>query len=84
MPLDFARSAALFMGTEDELARALRMPVADLRAARTTPHTVRRELLERMGNVLIERGTGMKRVGEMLLEDHGDGSAEGTSGTAEP
>ncbi len=71
MPLDFARAAALFMGTEEELARALRVPVADLRAARTTPHSVPSDLLARMGHVLQERGAGMKRVGEMLLEDYG-------------
>ncbi len=74
MPLDFARAAALFMGTEEELARALGLPVADLRAARTTPARVRDELLARMGRVLVERGAGMKRVGEMLLEDHGERS----------
>ena len=71
MPLDFARAAALFMGTEEELARALNIPVADLRSARTTPATAPRELLVRIGKVLVERGGGMKRVGEMLLEDHG-------------
>jgi hypothetical protein len=71
MPLDFARAAALFMGTEEELARALRLAVGDLRAARTTPQTVRPELLARMGRVLQERGAGMKRVGEMLVEDYG-------------
>jgi hypothetical protein len=26
-------------------------------------------LLERLGRVLIERGSGMKRVGEMLVEN---------------
>jgi hypothetical protein len=69
MPLDFARAAALFMGSEEELARALSISVADLRAARTTPANVRPELLARIGAVLKERGSGMKRVGEMLLED---------------
>jgi hypothetical protein len=72
MPLEFARAAALFMGTEEELARALDVPVADLRSARTTPAHAPRELLARMGKVLVERGGGMKRVGEMLLEDYGE------------
>ena len=71
MALDFARAAALFMGTEQELARALGISVADLRSSRTQPATVPPELLARMGRVLIERGAGMKRVGEMLLEDYG-------------
>jgi hypothetical protein len=71
MPLDFARAAALFMGSEEELARALGIGVADLRAARTTPRLVSDELLARMGRVLVERAAGMNRVGEMLLEDFG-------------
>lgn len=71
MALDFARAAGLFMGTEEELARALSISVADLRASRTTPARVPGALLARMGRVLVERGAGMKRVGEMLLEDHG-------------
>jgi hypothetical protein len=72
MPLDFASAAQLFMGTEAELARALGVEVADLRAMRTTPQQISPELLRRMGTVLSERGRGMVRVGEMLLED-GDG-----------
>ncbi|CAN5629765.1 hypothetical protein BH23GEM9_BH23GEM9_05370 [soil metagenome] len=69
MPLDFASAAQLFMGTEDELARALGLAVADLRALRTTPQQATPELLARMGGVLVERGRGMARVGEMLQED---------------
>lgn len=71
MALDFARAATLFMGTEDELARALGVAIADVRAMRTSPHHVQSEMLVRMGRVLQERGAGMKRVGEMLVEDHG-------------
>jgi hypothetical protein len=71
MALDFARAADLFMGSEQELARALELPIADLRAARTAPQRVSRELMAKMGRVLQERGAGMKRVGEMLLEDYG-------------
>jgi hypothetical protein len=69
VPLDFARAAQLFMGSEDELARALSISVADLRALRTQPQRVSPEILARLGTILVERGTGMARVGEMLLED---------------
>lgn len=69
MPLDFASAARLFMGTEEELARALGIGVADLRAARTHPDRASSALLARFGDVLIERGRGMARVGEMLKED---------------
>jgi hypothetical protein len=69
MPLDFASAAQLFMGTEEELARALGVAVADLRAMRTTPAQASPEHLRRLGQVLSERGRGMVRVGEMLLED---------------
>lgn len=70
MPLDFTRAAELFAGTEQELAQALNIDVADLRQYRTNPQRAPKELLRRMGTVLVERGTGMKRVGEMLLEDN--------------
>jgi hypothetical protein len=56
------------MGTEQELARALGISVADLRAARTTPRHVPPELMRKLGEVLVERGAGMRRVGEMLLD----------------
>jgi hypothetical protein len=69
MPLDFARAAQLFMGTETELAAGLGIPVADLRASRTNPDHVPAELLARLGRVLVERGQGMARVGQMLQED---------------
>lgn len=70
MALDFARAAALFMGTEQELAKALGISVADVRSARTNPGHVPTEVLAKLGEVLVERGAGMKRVGEMLLEDN--------------
>lgn len=69
MALDFTRATDLFMGTEDELAKALGLTVADVRAARAAPKTVSPELLARLGRVLQERGAGMRRVGEMLAED---------------
>lgn len=70
MPLDFGRAVQLFMGTEEELARALGVSVADLRAARTNPDRAPRALVRKMGEVLVERGKGMARVGEMLQEDN--------------
>jgi hypothetical protein len=70
MPLDFARAAQLFMGTEEELARGLDITVADLRALRTTPGRTPRPLIAKMGVLLEERGRGMVRVGEMLQEDN--------------
>lgn len=69
MPLDFARGCELFVGSEQELAMALNVAVGDLRQYRTNPQRAPRELLLRLGRVLVERGTGMKRVGEMLIED---------------
>lgn len=75
MPLDFARAAQLFTGTEQELAQALGIPVADLRSVRANPSRAGADLLARMGRVLVERGKGMARVGEMLLEDYGNGGA---------
>lgn len=69
MPLDFARAAQLFMGTETELATALGISVADLRSARTNPSRVPPALLVRFGRLLEERGRGMTRVGQMLQDD---------------
>lgn len=68
MPLDFKRASDLFMGTEDELALALGIPVGDLRAARQTPERVPDDLLRRLGHALEDRGKAMKRVGELLQE----------------
>ena len=68
MPLDFARATQLFMGTEEELALALRIPIADLRAFRVQLRSIPPELVQRLGSVLVERGRGMMRVGEMLAE----------------
>jgi hypothetical protein len=71
MPLDFTRATDLFMGSEEELAKALAVSVADLRAARAAPARASRSMMARLGQVLRERGAGMKRVGEMLGEDYG-------------
>jgi len=70
MALDFARSTDLFCGSEKELAMALNIDVGDLRQYRTNPQRAPKALMERMGRVLVERGSGMKRVGEMLIEDN--------------
>jgi hypothetical protein len=69
MALDFARAADLFMGTEKELALALGLSVADVRELRTDPRRVSADVLQRLGKVLVERGNGMKRVGELLQEN---------------
>lgn len=61
------------MGTDSELAQALGLSVADLRALRANPGRATDEQLARLGRVLVERGKGMARVGEMLIEDHGGG-----------
>lgn len=71
MPLDFTRATDLFLGTEQALSLALGLSVADLRALRQTPEQAEPELLQRLGEVLEERGRGMQRVGEMLREDAG-------------
>lgn len=73
MPLDFARAADLFTGTEQELAMALDLAVADVRQYRANPQRVPGELMVRLGRVLVERGTGMRRVGELLQQEHGGG-----------
>jgi plasmid maintenance system antidote protein VapI len=70
MPLDFAKAMQLFMGTEEELARALGLTTGDVRSLRSNPQRATDEQLVRLGRVLKERGAGMTRVGEMLLEDH--------------
>ena len=69
MALDFTSAAKLFMGSEEELAAALGLSVGDLRAARATPNYVAPEVMKKMAAVLIERGKGMARVGEMLLDN---------------
>lgn len=69
MPLDFARAADLFCGTEKELAMALDIELGDLRNLRNDPRRASPAFLARMGKVLIERGNGMTRVGEMLMEE---------------
>lgn len=71
MPLDFRTASALFVSTEDELALALGVPVADVRSYRQKPDSAPPDLLEKLASVLVERGRGMMRVGEMLSEAGG-------------
>ncbi len=69
MALDFKRASDLFLGSEKELALALAVPVGDLRDFRQNPDRVPEELLRQLGRVLVERGNGMRRVGELLQEE---------------
>lgn len=69
MTLDFRRAAALFMASEQELATALGIPVGDVRAYRHDPARTPPVVLEKLARVLLERGRGMQRVGELLLQD---------------
>lgn len=70
--LDFRRAADLFVGSEQELARALGVDLEEVQRHRKRPDRAPDELLARLGRVLIERGRGMMRVGEMLTEQAGD------------
>jgi hypothetical protein len=72
MALDFAKAGTLFLGTEQELAQALGIGIGDRRQYRANPQHAPKPLLAKLGQVLSERGAGMKRVGEMLLEDYGE------------
>ncbi len=69
MAIDFKRASDLFLGSEKELALALAIPVADLRDYRQNPDRAPEELLRQLGRVLVERGNGMRRVGELLEEE---------------
>ena len=68
MPLDFRSATELFVSTEEELAMALGLPVADVRSYRQKPASAPPEVVAKLGRVLVERGRGMARVGEMLQE----------------
>lgn len=81
MALDFRRAADLFTATEEELATALRIDVAGLRQHRRNPAAVPEALLLRLAEVLMERGRGMARVGEMLREDAAGSNGSGPDRT---
>ena len=69
MAIDFKRATDLFLGSEQELALALAVPLGDLRDYRQNPDRVPEALLRQLGRVLVERGNGMRRVGELLQEE---------------
>lgn len=71
MPLDFRSATDLFVSTEEELAMALGVPVADVRSYRQKPGSAPPDLLKKLASVLVERGRGMMRVGQMLTESSG-------------
>lgn len=71
MPLDFRSATDLFVSTEEELAMALGVPVADVRSYRQKPESAPPDLLDRLAAVLEERGRAMIRVGQMLTESGG-------------
>jgi hypothetical protein len=74
MPLDFKRGTDLFLGRKNELAMALGLDAEALEAYRRQPATTPPGLMDRLARVLIERGRGMIRVGELLAES-GQGAA---------
>lgn len=77
MPLDFRRATDLFMGREEELARALRLDADTLRRHRAQPDSAPPVLLRALAEVLTERGRAMVRVAEMLEEEAGDLEQQG-------
>lgn len=78
MPLDFRTATDLFLGSEEELARALRVEPRVLRQHRRDPGRVPEVLLQNLADVLAERGRAMLRVSELLRDD--DGPAAGAGG----
>jgi hypothetical protein len=66
--LDFRRAADLFLASEQELAMALGIPEEELQRYRERPREAPPAIVARLGAVLVERGRGMARVGEMLQE----------------
>lgn len=72
MPLDFKRGTDLFMGTEEELARALGVDRAELSRHRADPGAAPASLVHDLADVLEERGRAMVRVAEMLHEAAGE------------
>ena len=69
MPLDFKRASDLFMASETELAMALGLPPGDVREYRQNPERAPDAVLRKLGQVLVERGNGMRRVGELLQQE---------------
>ena len=69
MGLDFKRASDLFMGTPEELARALGIDEVALHRHRSRPDGVPEAVLVRLAAVLEERGRAMVRVAELLRGD---------------
>lgn len=66
--LDFRRAADLFISSEAELGAALGLSAAEVARYRRQPEVVPPDVLVRLAEVLVERGTAMGRVGELLQE----------------
>jgi hypothetical protein len=77
MPLDFKRATDLFLGREEELARALRIDAATLRKHRDQPGAVPSSVVTELAVVLDERGRAMVRVAEMLRDQASDRDQRG-------
>jgi predicted protein tyrosine phosphatase len=77
MPLDFKRATDLFMGREEELARALGVDTTALRRHRARPEAVPAALVRSLADALAERGRAMIRVAEMLHEQAADAESQG-------
>lgn len=77
MPLDFKRATDVFLGREDELARALGLDVAALRRHRQEPGSAPASLLHTLSRVLDDRGRAMVRLGEMLRDQAVDAEQQG-------
>jgi hypothetical protein len=80
MPLDFRSATDLFLGREEELARALRLPADELQRHRSRPATAPPALLQALAQVLDERGRAMVRVAEMLIEAAAERGGNGRGG----
>lgn len=80
MSLDFKRGTDLFLGRKRELALALGLEPDVLEEYRRQPATVPADLLSRLAEVLVERGRGMVRVGELLADAQGGSRGNGRSG----
>lgn len=72
MSIDFKRAASLFVSSEQELAQALGLNVEEVRRYIQAPGSASDDLMERLAALLVERGQGMARVGEMIREDLAD------------
>ncbi|HKJ92125.1 MAG TPA: hypothetical protein VJ957_03100 [Longimicrobiales bacterium] len=77
MPLDFKRATDLFLGREDELALALGIEPDTLTDYRRQPAKAPTDLVSRLADVLMERGRGMMRVGELLADAGGPSGGNG-------